>query len=137
AHTLKVPTTSSVVSVLLDPESRLPDADRADNTWTGGGTRLRNGQMSARQVIDRYFDAIGGKQNAERMVGVGLEYRSWSDSVFVLRQRFTPGGTFSWIAGLELATSLTALKKLEQTDTLRFTTLGVGQQLSATQSEQL
>lgn len=137
AHTLKVPTTSAVVAVLLDPESRLPDADRTDNTWTGGGTRLRNGQMSARQVIDRYFDAIGGKQNAERMVGVGLEYRSWSDSVFVLRQRYAPGGTFSWIAGLELATSLTALKKLEQTDTLRFTTLGAGQQLNATQAEQL
>ncbi|WP_341838085.1 M1 family aminopeptidase [Chitinophaga pollutisoli] len=137
AHTLKVPTTTAVVSVQLDPESLLPDADRADNIWTGSGTKLRNGQMSAQQVIDRYFDVIGGKQNAERLGSLVLEYRSWAHSEFVLRQRFEAGGDFSWISGLEVEKNMTALKKLEQTDSLRFALLGAGQALNATQQEQL
>lgn len=136
-HTLKVRSTSPVVAVLLDPESRLPDEDRSNNVWTGTGTKPLQQPISAQQVIDRYFAAIGGKARVEALDHASLEYRSWVDSVFVLRRELSPGGALSWSAALELPVQTTMLKRVEQADSLTFRSLGTRAPLTAVQAEEV
>ncbi|MGE7774563.1 M1 family peptidase [Chitinophaga sp. NPDC101104] len=137
-HTLKVSTTSPVTAVLLDPENRLPDMDRSDNVWIGGGTKLRiDKSVTAQQVIDRYLEAIGGKAQLAQLRSAKLEYRAGPGNAFVMTQRLGSGNASSWSTMLETGHTPLVLKSLQVADSLQFSSFSQPQALTPAEADQL
>ncbi len=57
--TFRVNTSSKLTSVVIDPAKGLPDVDPSNNTWKGEVRKVAAG-VTATDVINRYFTAIGG-----------------------------------------------------------------------------
>ncbi|MGX5817187.1 M1 family aminopeptidase [Chitinophaga lutea] len=136
-HTLKVPTATPVITVTIDPDKKLPDMDRSDNSWIEKSMKLNNSKLTAQQVIDRYFEAVGGKALVTKTNASQLQYTFGPSGQFSHTLQQAADGKFSWTLALAASGRVYELKKLASGDSMAFNRMTMPQQLFAKEKDQL
>lgn len=76
--TLNTATTSTVLTVILDPDERVPDINRDDNFWDIRLTEAFPSYIRAEDILWKYIFEVGSKVNLEEVKEVRLEYGGFS-----------------------------------------------------------
>lgn len=132
------PSTSTVISVKLDPDQVLPDAERSDNFWQASGTpKPVPAGLNAAMVIENYLKAIGGRERIGKLKSVALSYhQKISGMEYLFERTATFPGKYSM--GLGFSNFAARLQQYDlNASSVSYQSFGSPVPLDAGQDEQL
>ncbi len=71
-YSFRYPSTSKIQSVILDPDHVLPDVNTDNNVWDARLQKKIPGEVTAKAILTRYVNAIGGRAKLESVKGLSL-----------------------------------------------------------------
>ncbi|SMC57962.1 M1 family metallopeptidase [Pedobacter nyackensis] len=131
------PSTTTVISVKIDPDQRLPDQDYSNNTWQGNSVRKSvPAGVTAKKIVEQYLHAVGGRNKAMKVFTADLEYFKLVDEVEYVLIRTVNEGQYD--TEIRLSSLPYPLHKYTTKESdVRYRQMGTQMELNTTQKKSI